>query len=106
MVCSLCHCGDLFTCAFESKPLDRVAQPINGGHFIDSLAGCDQERRCLGTGRYLVGYAHCCQFLIMLESQVHIDTASLAIFDVVFIRASTLWTLNHDFLLLSGPSRC
>src|SRR5258708_13563915 len=35
----------------------------------------------------------------MLESPVHVDTASLAIFNVVLIRSSTLWALCHNRLL-------
>lgn len=35
----------------------------------------------------------------MLESPVHVDTASTAIFDVVLIHGCALWTLDHDRLL-------
>src|SRR5579864_7047961 len=105
-MCSLCHCGDFFTCAFKAKVLDRLAQPINSGSFIDSLAGFDQEGRCLRTRCYLVRFAYRCQFLIMLVGPVHIDTASPAIFGVVIIRGSALWTLYHGCLLSIQPIVC
>jgi hypothetical protein len=105
-MCSLCHCGDFFTCAFKAKVLDRLAQPINSGSFIDSLAGFDQEGRCLRTRCYLVRFAYRCQFLIMLVGPVHIDTASPAIFGVVIIRGSALWTLYHGCLLSIQPIAC
>ena len=31
----------------------------------------------------------------MLDRPIHVDTASLAIFDVVVIHGSTLWTFGH-----------
>ena len=42
-----------------------------------------------------VGFAQRCKLLIVLVSPVHIDAASLAIFYIVIIHGSTLWTLCH-----------
>src|SRR2546426_5843082 len=93
---SLRHCRDLFTRAFKAKLLDRIVQPAYSGSFIDSFAGFDQEGRGLRTRCRFVRFAYRRQFLVMLESPVHVDTASSAILDVVLIRHSALWTLYHD----------
>lgn len=95
VVCLLCHCRDFFTSPFKVELLDSVVQPTNSGTFIDSFAGFDQKSSGLRSRCQLVLFTYRCQFLIMLESPVQVDSASLAVFGIVLIHSSALWTLCH-----------
>jgi hypothetical protein len=96
--CSLLSsCANFLPCVLKAKFLNRLAQPINGWAIVNFPAGFDQKRGCFGPWRQGNGFTQRCKFRVMLESPVHIDPATLAIFNVVFIYGSTLWALCHRF---------
>src|SRR5258708_19283519 len=87
--------GNFLARALKAKFPNRFAQPLNSRAIVNFLAGFYQERGRFWPWRQFAGFAQCREFRIMLESPVHIDATSLAIFDVVIVHRSTLWTLGH-----------
>src|SRR6266446_8112904 len=87
--------GNFLARALKAKFPNRFAQPLNSRAIVNFLAGIYQERGRFWPWRQFAGFAQCREFRIMLESPVHIDATSLAIFDVVIVHRSTLWTLGH-----------
>jgi hypothetical protein len=86
---------DFLSSTLKAKFLNRLAQPWNRWAIVNFLTGFDQERGRFRPWRQFVGFAQRCKLLIVLVSPVHIDAASLAIFYIVIIHGSTLWTLCH-----------
>src|SRR5713226_1479040 len=80
----------------KAEFLDGRTQPANRRAIVDFLARFYQERGRLRSRRQLVGFAQRGEFRVVLEGPVHIDTARLTIFDIVFVFSSTLWTNCHS----------
>ena len=95
-----CHCTNFFPSTLEAVFLDGAAQPANGGAIVNFSAGLDQEWSCFRFRGQMVGLSQSCEFRMVLECPVHIDTAAFTIFNVVLIEGSTLRTLCHMLLLL------
>src|SRR5260370_4508533 len=89
--------GNFLARSLKAKLPNRFAQAVNSRAIVNFRAGFYQERGRFWPWRQFAGFAQCREFRIMLESPVHIDATSLAIFDVVIVHRSTLWTLGHFY---------
>jgi hypothetical protein len=91
---------DFLSGAFEAELFDGGAQPARRRAVVDFLARLYKKRGRLGTRGQLVGFAQRGEFLVVLESPVHIYATRFTVLDIVFVLGSALWTNSHGHTLL------